>query len=434
MSLRGFKKLLLGLMLFGAVTYFGGGGTFASFSAETSNNGTSIASGTLTMSDQVNSTTACLSANSTSTNNVNAACNAALTLTNVAPGVFGGTAQITIQNTGSIDASKLFFWASSVNATLNGPLSSGVAATTLTVTPLEGTVTTGDSIALSYASKTQIFVASAGASAGATSISVTSLVANFSYPVGTTVTDTSSNANVNNTNCFDSKTTVPGTALATKGTDLNFNPVAGNPFCATTLIYVQETTGGSNYCWLGKGSSPQAANGACTAPISVNIRTPLTITGGAITSLPVTALNGNVSSGDAIVVTSGASTQTFTASAAATFGATTIAVNSATPNFAYPITSTVIDTTSQGALNSDTTDTISNFDTAHGSNGRIQLFPVTGNGTVNNAAPVQLNRFGSGTYSRTFQVGLYVPAPAGTNQNQLQGLASTFGITWHIDQ
>lgn len=433
MSLHDLKKLLLGLMLFGAVTYFGGGGTFASFSAETSNAGQSIASGTLTMSDTVNAGTACLSSNAASTNNVNPACNAALALTNVAPGVFGGTALITIQNTGSLDASKLFFFASSVNATLNGALTSGVAATTLTVTPLEGNVTTGDSIVLSYGTHTQTYVASGAAAGGATSIPVTSQVANFSYPLSTTVTDTSSNANVNNTDCFDQKTTVPGTALATKGTDLNFNPVAGNPFCAATLVYLQETTGGLNYCWLGKGSSPEAANGACTAPISVNIRTALT-TGGPITSLPVTALNGNVSSGDSIVVTSGTNTQTFTASGAAFFGATAIPINSATPNFAYPITATVVDTTSQGALNSDTTDTITNFNTAHGSSGKIQLYPVTANGTIDTLASVQLSHFNSGTFSRTFQVGVYVPAPAGTNQNQLQGLSSTFGLTWHIDQ
>jgi hypothetical protein len=47
------KQFLLGLMLLGAVTYFGGGGTFASFSAETANNGSSVASGTLTMSATV---------------------------------------------------------------------------------------------------------------------------------------------------------------------------------------------------------------------------------------------------------------------------------------------------------------------------------------------------------------------------------------------
>ena len=160
------KQFLLGLMLLGAVTYFGGGGTWASFSAETANSGTSVASGTLTLSDTVNNTTACLSANGTTLNNVNAACNAALTLTNVAPGVFGGTAQITLRNTGSIDASKLSFFASSVNATLNAAITSTVTpTTTLTVTPLEGTITTGDSIVLSYGTHTQTFVANGGTSA-----------------------------------------------------------------------------------------------------------------------------------------------------------------------------------------------------------------------------------------------------------------------------
>jgi hypothetical protein len=38
------------------------------------------------------------------------------------------------------------------------------------------------------------------------------------------------------------------------------------------------------------------------------------------------------------------------------------------------------------------------------------------------------------TASRTFQVGLFFPAPSGANQNTLQGLASTFGLTWHMDQ
>jgi hypothetical protein len=134
-------------------------------------------------------------------------------------------------------------------------------------------------------------------------------------------------------------------------------------------------------------------------------------------------------------VTSGSHTQTFAATANVAFGATSIPVTSATPNFAYPTTSTVTDSTTLGTLNSNTTDTITNFDTAHnGTVGKIQLYPVTGSGTVDTAAPVQLNHFGSGTYSRTFRVGVYVPAPAGINQNPLQGLQSTFGLTWHIDQ
>jgi hypothetical protein len=423
------KQFLLGLMLLGAVTYFGGGGTWASFSAETSNADQSIASGTLTMTDTANAT-ACLSANGLAQNNVNPACNAALSLTNVAPGVYGGTAQISIQNTGSIDASKLFVWASSTNSALSGALTNAVAVTSLPIAALDGAVTSGDSIVVSYGTHTQTFLANAVAAPGATAISVTSLAANFSYPIGTTVTDTSSNATVNNTNCYDLKTTVPGTVGATKGTDLNFNPVTGNPFCASALIYVQETTSGLNYCWTGKGSSPEAANGACTAPISSTIGSLLS-TAAPITSLPVSALNGNVASGDTITVTSGTHTQNFTTTAAAFFGATSIAVTSTTPNFAYPTTSTVADPTSQGLLNSDTTDTITNFNTAHnGTLGKIQLYPVTANGTVDNAASVQLSH----SSTRTFQVGLYLPAPAGQNQNQLQGIASTFGITWHMDQ
>jgi len=431
MSLRELKGVLLFFMAIGAAAYFGGGGAFASFSAETTNVGSSAASGTLTMSDQVNTGTACLSANATSQNNVNAACASVLALTNVAPGVYGGVAQVTVQNTGSIDASKFYLWAPYVNATLSAGISGTV--TSLPITALEGTVTNGDSIVLSFGTHTQTFTANAAASGGATSISVTSQAANFAYPIGTIVVDTSSNTSPANTDCYDAKTTVAGTTGATKGTDLNFNPVTGNPFCGTALIYIQETTGGKNYCWLGKGSSPEAASGMCTAPISVNPSSALS-TGGPITSLPVTALNGNVASGDSIVITSGTNTQTFTASANAYFGATAIPVNSATPNFAYPTTSTVIDTTALSSLNPDTTDTITNFNTAHNIIGKIQLFPVTANGTINNAATVELDHFNSGTFSRVFQVGVYLPAPAGINQNPLQGLQSTFGITWHIDQ
>jgi hypothetical protein len=419
-------------MLMGAAAYFGGGTTLASFNAETTNVGNAVSSGTLTMSDQVNTGTACLSAGAATQNNVNPACAAVLALTNVAPGVFGGVAQVTVQNTGSIDASKLYFWAPPVNATLNGALTSGNAVTTLTVTPLEGTVTSGDSIVVSFGTHTQTFTASAAASGGATSISVTSLAANFSYPIGTSVSDTSSDTTANNTDCYDAKTTTPGTTGATKGTDLNFNPVTGNPFCGAALVFVQETTGGFHYCWLGKGSSPESASGMCSAPISVNLSSALS-TGGPITSLPVAALNGNVASGDSIVVVSGSNTQTFTASANAFFGAIAITVTSATPNFAYPTTSTVTDSTTLSALNPDT-DTLTNFDTAHNTVGKIQLFPVTGNGTINNTATVELSHFNTGTFSRIFQIGVYLPAPAGINQNALQGLQSTFGITWHIDQ
>ena len=44
------------------------------------------------------------------------------------------------------------------------------------------------------------------------------------------------------------------------------------------------------------------------------------------------------------------------------------------------------------------------------------------------------NGTGSVPGTRTFYVGVYLPAPAATNQNNVQGLVSTFGISWHIDQ
>jgi hypothetical protein len=428
-SLAKTKKILVAWLAFGAILYFGASGTFASFSAETSNAGSSVASGTLTMSNKVGTASACLSSNAASANNANAVCDKLVQLTNLAPGVYGGAASLTVQNTGSIDASKLYFWASPVTARLTTGIASGATVTTLTVSPLEGTVASGDHLLVSYGTSSQTFVASAAAAGGATSIPVTSATANAAYAAGTVVTDTDgNNASSGNLNCYDTKTTTPGTAGATSGTDLNFNSVTGNPLCARALIYVQETTAGKNYCWLGKTYSSGAA-GMCVAPISVTLSSALS-TGGAITSLPVAALNGNVKSGESIVVSSGSNTQTFTASANAYIGATSISVNSVTPNFAYPATATVTDSSSLATLNSDTTNTIANFDTGHNATGSIQLYPVTANGTIDTGAITELTH----NTSRTFQVGVYVPAPAGQNQNFLQGLQSTFGITWHIDQ
>lgn len=434
MSLRDLKGLLLFVMAIGAAAYFGGGATFASFSAETSNAGSSVASGTLTMTDQVNGGTVCASAGGSAQNNVNPACAFVLQLTNVAPGVFGGVGQVTVQNTGSIDASKFYMWAPFVNATLSAGISGTVNS--LPITALEGTVANGDSIVVSFGTHTQTFIANAAAVGGAASIGIGGApTANFAYPIGTIVTDTSSNTSASNTDCWDKQTTGTGPPSGpTVGTNLNFNPTTGNPMCAALLIYVQETTGGKNYCWLGPGTG--SASGMCTAPISVSLTTGLT-NGVSVPSLAVAGgLNGNVKSGDAIVVTSGSSTQTFNATANAYFGATSITVTPVNANFSYPIGSTVIDSATLTTLSTDTTDTIKNFDTGHNAlAGTIQLPPVASNGVITSASPVQLGHFSSGTYpdTRVFRVGVFLPGPS-INQNFLQGLQSTFGITWHIDQ
>ena len=113
-SFRTTKRLLFAVMLIGIAAYFGFGGTFANFQAETANNGNAIASGTLTMSDQINSGTACFSYSAASADNINAGCGAAFAATNVAPGTFQTTqvAKITLQNSGSINGSNLYLYGS----------------------------------------------------------------------------------------------------------------------------------------------------------------------------------------------------------------------------------------------------------------------------------------------------------------------------------
>lgn len=83
-------------------------------------------------------------------------------------------------------------------------------------------------------------------------------------------------------------------------------------------------------------------------------------TGAAITSLTVTALSAPIASGANIKVSSGANNQTFTASATASAGATTISVTSQTPNFAYPVGSLIQDTT-DGYARIAVTNNTSNF-------------------------------------------------------------------------
>ncbi|MBV8258055.1 MAG: hypothetical protein JO073_09600 [Actinobacteria bacterium] len=581
------KTFLALMMIVGVAAYFGGNGTYSTFSAETTNAGSTTASGTLTFSDQINSNSACLSVNGATLNNVNAGCGAIFNLTNLAPGVYGGQAQVTLKNTGSIDAGSLYLFASNVNTTLSAGLTLGNSVTSLSINPLEGTiipgdslvvssnfhsqtftvtggpylpyttstlssgltsgnsvttlsvaaldgpVTNGDSIVVSSGANTQTFTASASAAAGATSISVTSQTANFSYPSGSTVSDlagvtntvtvTSASANYsypssssvsdttsngyvasqlssgltsgntvtslavnalpnkvfpgdfvtvtsgahsqaftasalanagatsisvlgatanfsypsassivdpNNMDCVDQKTTTAGVVGATKGTDLNFNWPYGNPLCSQMLVYIQETTGGNHYCWVGNSVS----TAMCAIPISVTLSSSLS-TGGPITSLPVNALNGNVKSGDSIVLTSGSNTQTFTASADAYTGATSISVNSLTPNFAYPTSTTVSDSTMLSTLNTDTSDSVTQFDKKDPFAHEIgPMLPLSGNGTLNNSATVDLGHAGSVSPpdTRVFLVGVFVPSS--NNQNAIQGLFSTFGVTWHIDQ
>lgn len=80
-------------------------------------------------------------------------------------------------------------------------------------------------------------------------------------------------------------------------------------------------------------------------------------------------------------------------------------------------------------LNSDTTDTLTHFNTVATSPG-VRLYPLSANGTTDtaNTTPDLASNA-----SRTFTVGIYLPNTV-ANQNPLMDLQSSFDMTWHIDQ
>lgn len=102
------KKVLATLLLIGGLSSVTVGGTFALLTSRESNAKSSIASGTLTLSNVVNTGSACFSyGGPASPANVNAACQALFTsATQNYPGT-PLTAKVTITNNGSLDASDL---------------------------------------------------------------------------------------------------------------------------------------------------------------------------------------------------------------------------------------------------------------------------------------------------------------------------------------
>jgi hypothetical protein len=389
------------------------------------------------MGNKVGSGTVCMSSAGSTLDNVNSACSMFLNLQNMAPGVSSAQAKLTIENDGSIDASKFYLFAPYPRTTLSGALTQGNAVGSLQVSGFGAPLALNDQVMVSYGGHSQTFTVAA-TSAGATTITIsgTAPVANYSYPVGARVDDLSGNSGTGNTDCYDSKTTSSTVAGASIGTDLNFNSPTGNPLCQSLIFWVQEQSAtGKNYCWYGLGSSASTPSsvGQCRTPTVANPSSTLS-TSGATTTIPVAALTGNIAQNDQLVISQGGSTQTVTAAANAFINDTSITVNSFTPNFAYTTAATITDTTALGALNGDAGDTISQFDTGHPQTGRIQLYPVTANNTANTSATVELNKYSSSGYQRVFYIGAYMPAPAGVPQNGLQGLVSTFGLSWHIDQ
>jgi hypothetical protein len=104
------RKLLIALIA-GGVAVAGGAGTFASFTASTTNAASTFETGTLVLSNQKNTASACLSTNGGSTDTNANGCDQAFALTVQKPGQTA-TVNITLKNEGSIDGSALKGFAS----------------------------------------------------------------------------------------------------------------------------------------------------------------------------------------------------------------------------------------------------------------------------------------------------------------------------------
>jgi predicted ribosomally synthesized peptide with SipW-like signal peptide len=112
------RKLLLSIMILGATTSSVGAGTFASFNASTSNSAT-FATGTLVLSNQKSTNSACLSTGGGNTNtNANGACDQLFALTVQKPGD-SAFVDLTLKNEGSLNGSALTAYASQDCAAAN---------------------------------------------------------------------------------------------------------------------------------------------------------------------------------------------------------------------------------------------------------------------------------------------------------------------------
>jgi predicted ribosomally synthesized peptide with SipW-like signal peptide len=111
------RKILFAVAAVGGAATAIGAGTFASFSASTSNAGT-FETGTLVLSNSTPSQASCLSTGGGSTNTNSNACGSLFSVTVAKPGD-AATVDVTLKNDGSIDASALTAYATSACAAAN---------------------------------------------------------------------------------------------------------------------------------------------------------------------------------------------------------------------------------------------------------------------------------------------------------------------------
>jgi hypothetical protein len=101
------KKVLLSLGVVAGIGALAGAGTFATFTAQTTNPSNTFANGTLVLSNKVNAGAVCLSTGGGNTDtNANGSCSTAFNLAVKKPGD-SGTTDITLKDVGSLAASAL---------------------------------------------------------------------------------------------------------------------------------------------------------------------------------------------------------------------------------------------------------------------------------------------------------------------------------------
>ena len=101
------RKILLSLGVVAGIGALAGAGTFATFTAQTTNPTNTFADGTLVLSNKVNTGSACLSTGGLTTDvNDNGSCDVAFDLSVQKPGD-SDTENLTLQNVGSLAASVL---------------------------------------------------------------------------------------------------------------------------------------------------------------------------------------------------------------------------------------------------------------------------------------------------------------------------------------
>jgi hypothetical protein len=192
------KQYLMLLLVIGIVSVAAGGnGTFASFTAETTNANNVFATGTLFLHNTPNGATTCTS--ESGANNVQN-CTTLFNNVTVAPGTTT-SAYLTLTNAGTLNAGGISFHRSSCTdgtptvANLSANLT-GSGQTTISTTALSQKLVAGTPIDVKDPNNTptsQQFIVAADANAGATSITIQSanVSGTFTSATGIVVLDTS---------------------------------------------------------------------------------------------------------------------------------------------------------------------------------------------------------------------------------------------------